>query len=444
MTLPPASRPDLLNGDAFIRSVTLDRDRVPSFDIYPFSIPSVTHLNELVLDRKVTFFIGDNGSGKSTLIEAIAVAAGFNPEGGSKHFRFSTRSSESPLHRYLRLVRGAIRWRDGFFLRAESYFNLGTQIEALDRVPAPAPPIIDSYGGQSLHEQSHGEAFLALATRRFGGHGVYILDEPEAALSPMRQLSLLQIMRDLVERRSSQFLIATHSPILMAYPGALLYQLTNEGLQRVEYRETEHYQLTRAFLEDHDRYLTHLFQNYSNADDHHTVDPGQRTRSAALVASGRPSRLVSPGPTAGHRAEVEASQDLPIASTEDGQERRSLTGVMADIFGVVREFHELVAGDPRLASFLPAAETLCEQADGLLRGHRTFAPVPHHVRTPIPDRATAAAFVRILNKLSSPRGDEDPVVLRGIAEMLANITMVFGSPLFEQYPDLVPKARPLA
>src|SRR5882724_10652848 len=151
----------------FLRAIRLVRDEVPGFDAYPFSIPAIRSLDELALDPKVTFLIGDNGSGKSTLIEAIAVLAGFNAEGGSKNFRFATRSSESPLHKYMRPVRGVQRPRDGFFLRAESYFNVATEIENLDKAPGRGPPLITSYGGVSLHEQSHGESFLALATHRF-------------------------------------------------------------------------------------------------------------------------------------------------------------------------------------------------------------------------------------------------------------------------------------
>ena len=183
---------------AYLRGVRLLRDEVPSYDVYPFSIPAVRGLDELELDPKITFLIGENGAGKSTLIEAIAVLAGFNAEGGSRNFRFANRSSASPLHRYMRPIRGR-RPRDGYFLRAESYFNVATEIERLDE-GGGGPPLIDAYGGRSLHEQSHGESFLALATHRFHGHGLYILDEPEAALSPQRQLALLTLLHDLHTR----------------------------------------------------------------------------------------------------------------------------------------------------------------------------------------------------------------------------------------------------
>jgi predicted ATPase len=235
---------------------------VESFERYPFSIPAIRELGELAFDAKVTFLVGDNGTGKSTLVEAIAVVAGFNAEGGTKNFAFATRRSESELCQYLRLARSPRRPRDGFFLRAESYFNVATEIERLDADGSPfaGPRVIGAYGGQSLHEQSHGESFLALVRNRFRGEGFYVLDEPEAALSPNRQLSLLALMYDLVERRRSQFLVATHSPILMAYPGATIYHLGDGGgMRRVAYEETDHYQITKDFLGNRERYFKHLF-----------------------------------------------------------------------------------------------------------------------------------------------------------------------------------------
>lgn len=248
----------LLN-ESFLRAVRLREDKIESLDRYPFSIPSIRSLGELELSPKVTAFLGENGSGKSTLLEAIAVAAGFNPEGGSMNFRFSTRSSESELWRALRLVRGIRKPRTGYFFRAESYFNVATEIENLDREPRGGPPVIRSYGGRSLHEQSHGESFLALIQHRFGPEGLYILDEPEAALSPARQLALLARIHDL-ERQGSQLLMATHSPILLAYPGALLYELSDSGIRRVEYEETEHYLITRDFLLHRERFFRELFR----------------------------------------------------------------------------------------------------------------------------------------------------------------------------------------
>jgi predicted ATPase len=223
---------------------------VPSFDHYPFAIAAVRHLDQLELDPKATFFVGENGSGKSTLLEAIAIAVGFNAEGGSKSFKFSTRSSESDLSKYLRVARSARRERDGFFLRAEALFNAATYMEEIGV----------QYGGKSLHEQSHGESFLALVQHRFGGDGLYLLDEPEAALSPTRQLSLLRIMHQLVERSGSQFIIATHSPILLAYPGARIYHFGEQGIAQVAYEDTEHFRVTRDFLAARERYFKHLFE----------------------------------------------------------------------------------------------------------------------------------------------------------------------------------------
>jgi len=159
---------------------------------------------------------------------------------------------------YIRLVKSYVKPKDGFFLRAESYFNVATNIEALDNEPSFGPPVKDSYGGISLHEQSHGESFLALMLHRFGGKGIYLLDEPEAALSPMRQLAVLSRMKQLSDD-SSQFIIATHSPILLAYPNADIFQIDETGIKKVPYRETEHYKITKSFLENPDRMLSELF-----------------------------------------------------------------------------------------------------------------------------------------------------------------------------------------
>ena len=233
----------------YVVAVRLARERVGSFKRYPFALPAVRHLSRLALHPGVTFLVGENGSGKSTLLEAVAAAAGFNPEGGSHNFKFATRESHSELHEYIRLERSPKRWRDGFFLRAESYFNVATEIERLDAEGGLGPPIIASYGGRSLHEQSHGESFITLLKERFRGHGFYLLDEPEAALSPTRQLALLVRIHDLV-RESSQFVIATHSPILLAYPEATIYSLDAEGIAEIKYEDTEDYQVTRRFLND--------------------------------------------------------------------------------------------------------------------------------------------------------------------------------------------------
>jgi predicted ATPase len=242
---------------SFVRSVVLKRDGVPDFGVYPFSIPAIRDLKKLDLHAGVTLLAGENGSGKSTLIEAIAVAAGFNAEGGSQNMRLSTRSSHSQLHEHLQLVRGTRRPRTGYFLRAESFFNVATNIEELDEGPG-GPPIIDSYGGRSLHEQSHGESFLSLIVNRFGPDGLYVLDEPEAALSLRGNLALMRRMHDLVAE-GSQFVVSTHSPILLGYPEARIYVLSEDGITRSNYEDTEQYELTRSFLDDRDRFLHHLF-----------------------------------------------------------------------------------------------------------------------------------------------------------------------------------------
>jgi len=250
----------------YLREVALRRDRVPDFNRYPFNLPAVASLDRLEFDARVTFLIGENGSGKSTLLEAIAVALGFNPEGGSRNFRFGTRPSHSDLYEYLRVVRSVVRPRDGYFLRAESYYNVATEIENLDKIPGRAPPIAPAYGPRALHEQSHGESFLALVEHRLRGNGLYLLDEPEAALSPVRQMALLSRLHALVEA-SSQLIIASHSPILLAYPGAALYHVGPTGMKRIAYEDTEHFRVTRDFL---NRYPTMLKELLSDSD---TVGP---------------------------------------------------------------------------------------------------------------------------------------------------------------------------
>ena len=241
----------------FISHLSLKREQIGSYADYPFNLPVLQGLDGLPLHPQVTFVVGENGSGKSTLLEALAVSQGFNPEGGSRHFHFGTRESHSSLHQFLRVAKGLRRPKTGFFLRAESFFNVATEIERLDAEPSFGPPVIDSYGGVSLHEQSHGESFLNLMLHRFGGQGLYILDEPEAALSPQRQLTVLARLHQLVGE-GSQFIIATHSPILMAYPNAWLYVCGPNGLVRTVYRDTEHYQVMHDFMLQPERMLALL------------------------------------------------------------------------------------------------------------------------------------------------------------------------------------------
>ena len=237
----------------FAIDLRLKREKVPSFDAYPFSLPAIRSLDTITFHPAVTFIVGENGSGKSTLLEAIAVSLGFNAEGGTKNFRFGTRASHSVLGEYVRIAKGVRRPRNGFFLRAESFFNVATEIERLDAGPG-GPPIIDSYGGRSLHEQSHGESFMALMANRFSADGLYVLDEPEAALSPQRQLEALRRIHDLAGD-GAQFIVATHSPILMAYPNATIYACSQNGLERVEYIDTEHYKIMHDFMKNPARML---------------------------------------------------------------------------------------------------------------------------------------------------------------------------------------------
>jgi predicted ATPase len=224
---------------------------------YPFNVPAFSRGIDLDLRAKVTFFVGENGSGKSTLLEAIAECCGFNPEGGNRDHYRATFAERSPLAQALRLS-WLPKVTEGFFLRAESFYNFATYIEQVSDLRA--------YGGKSLHKQSHGESFLALFANRFE-QGLYILDEPEAALSPQRQLSFLKIIHDLETPGHAQFLIATHSPIILSYPGAVLYSLDGDTIQEISYRESDHYRVTRDFLNAPERYFRHLFDASDEASD---------------------------------------------------------------------------------------------------------------------------------------------------------------------------------
>lgn len=234
-------------GSPFLRHICLAVG--PDLAKHPFDIPAFSKGIDLALTARVTFFVGENGSGKSTLLEAIATCCGFGLRGGNRDHSFQVEDPRTELGRALRL-----QWlpkvTDGFFMRAESFFELATYLDTVSDLRA--------YGGKSLHAQSHGESFLALFTNRFE-QGLYILDEPEAALSPQRQLSFLRVIHDLESPGHAQFLISTHSPILLAYPGATLLSLDGTEIRPVAYHDTDHYQVTKQFLDSPERFLKHLF-----------------------------------------------------------------------------------------------------------------------------------------------------------------------------------------
>ena len=248
----------------FINSVLLDPEGIVDWESYPFCVPAIRELRELELHPKVTFFVGENGSGKSTLLEAVAEKLGFKSQGGGRHASPGQMAYGSALTPLLRLSRTQNRPLDGFFLRAESFYNFATEMDELEKMPFCGGGL-QWYGGRSLHEQSHGESFLNLLTERLHGHGLYLFDEPEAALSPQHQLAMLVRMHDLV-RDFSQFIITTHSPLIMAYPDAWIYQFTADGIRRIAYEDTEHYRITRSFMRDHTGMMRELFRRDGELD----------------------------------------------------------------------------------------------------------------------------------------------------------------------------------
>jgi predicted ATPase len=249
--------------EAFLRSVEIRAEEADR-SAYPLNLPAFRNVRTLDLDPRVTIFVGENGSGKSTLVEGIAVAAGFNAEGGTPNFNFATQAHRPEMARHLRLVRGTKRPRTGFFLRAESFFNVATEIERLDEEPSPGRRIGPSYGPNPLHEVSHGESFLALAMHRFGAGGLYILDEPEAAMSPFGCLALVRRFHDLVGL-GSQFVIATHSPIVMALPHALIYVLSEAGPRRASWGELDHVKILTEFMNHREAVMAELLDDGGGA-----------------------------------------------------------------------------------------------------------------------------------------------------------------------------------
>ena len=248
---------DSLSQTNYITGFQVLRDRIPAGS-YIQNIPALRDLEDLDFSCPVTFFTGENGSGKSTLLEAVAVAYGFNPEGGTKNFLFSTRDPHSDFSSALRLRKGVRKPQDGFFLRAESFYNVASQVDDYAAESIGRVNYLDYYGGRSLHCQSHGESFLALMQNRFHGHSLFILDEPEAALSPQRQLTALLMIGRLARERS-QFIIATHSPILLGLPGAQILCFDDGDIHPVAYEETEVYQVMEMFINSRQVLLDKLF-----------------------------------------------------------------------------------------------------------------------------------------------------------------------------------------
>jgi predicted ATPase len=232
---------------------------------FPYGIPVLKNGDfKMEFPKNVTFFVGENGSGKSTIMEAIALACGFNPAGGSSNNLYDSRSTESSLSTMLRLAWNT-KMNRGFFLRAESFFNFANHLEEMEELAKEIPMLGDPYapyGGKSLHKYSHGESFMTLFEHRFKS-GIFLLDEPEAALSPTRQLEFLARLHQLASTNDAQFIIATHSPILLSYPNAIIYEFSAEGFKKVAYTETEHYKITKDFLNSHESFLAHLLEEKS-------------------------------------------------------------------------------------------------------------------------------------------------------------------------------------
>ena len=242
----------------YLRSFRIEKNIPP--EEYYAKLPVIQHIQNndgFTFTKPITFFVGENGIGKSSVIEALAINAGFNPEGGTLNFSFSTRDSHSSLYEYLRISRGIRKNTDGFFLRAESFYNAATYLDETAKYARGNP--YASYGGKSLHDQSHGESFLALAVHRFSGKGLFILDEPEAALSPMGQLKLIRVLHENA-KAGAQFIISTHSPILITTPGADVVQFDKDGLQHLPYKETEHFRIAVEFLSNPERMLKILLE----------------------------------------------------------------------------------------------------------------------------------------------------------------------------------------
>lgn len=243
-----------MDSDLIIKKISLDREKIASFDKYPYNIDVVKNFKELDFKSPVTFLVGENGVGKSTFIEAIAVSLGLPAEGGSQNFIYDTNNTTSELSNYLR-VGTFNKPKTKFFLRAESFYNFSTEVQRLVEEDGFVG-LYNAYGG-NLHECSHGESFIQLVQNKFTDHGLYILDEPEAALSPQRQLSLLCLIDNLV-KEGSQFIIATHSPILISYREGIILDLNN-NFEQIDYKDTEIYLTYKTYLNDPEGMQHRLF-----------------------------------------------------------------------------------------------------------------------------------------------------------------------------------------
>jgi len=239
----------------FLISMSLKHKESINFAKYPFSIPVVKNLTQIDFHPQITYIVGENGSGKSTLLEALAISQGFNAEGGTKNFNFYTKNTHSNLYQYLKVVRSTKKIENGFFLRAESFYNLANNIDDLEDI---RPGLLKYYGSISLHRQSHGESFISLIKNRFTANGLYILDEPEAALSPNRQMALLALIHDLIYK-GSQFIVSTHSPILLSYPNSTIYEIDSYGkTNKVLYEDTDIYTEFSYFLNNYKKFFKNL------------------------------------------------------------------------------------------------------------------------------------------------------------------------------------------
>ncbi len=242
----------------FLKKVRYLREEVPATEIYPFNIPALQTFEELEIPSNVTFFVGENGSGKSTLLEAIADISGFHTAGGNRNHLYDVHSAQSDLAEYIKLS-WSLKVTKGFFLRAETFYQFASHLDLMENAPGK----YDAYGGKSLHKQSHGEAFLSLFKNAFGQRSIFLLDEPEAALSPTRQLSLMRIIKELEE--DAQFIIATHSPILLGYPDATIYQFDEGAIEQIRYEDTMHYIVTKRFLDAKERVFEELFRDFEDS-----------------------------------------------------------------------------------------------------------------------------------------------------------------------------------